>query len=215
MSNILVFGTSTTYGSWDSEGGWVQRLRKYIDKKIIESDYKIDYLIYNLGISGDKSTSILKRFKEETEARLDKYGGENIILFHLGVNDSIYNNKQGGLEILPENFRKNFNQLITLAKNYSSKIVIVGSMPVDARVDPMPWSNERSYKNKYVSQFNEIMEEIAKQTNVFFIEIFKKFIEKDYSKLLADGVHMNDLGHKLFFEDVLTYLIDKKIIKVS
>jgi len=28
MVNILVFGDSITYGAWDEEGGWVQRLRK-------------------------------------------------------------------------------------------------------------------------------------------------------------------------------------------
>lgn len=212
MANILVFGTSTTYGAWDEEGGWVQRLRKYIDNKIIQSNYRIDYLVYNLGISGDKSPGILKRFKQEAEVRLDKYGGENIILFHLGVNDSIYNEKQGGLEISEDDFKNNFNELISLSKKYSSKIVIVGSVPVDKRVDPMPWAPERAYRNEFVAQYNQIMEQVAKENNIYFIEVYKEFINQDYSKLLADGVHMTSEGHTKLFEKVKDYLIDKKII---
>lgn len=31
MAKILVFGDSIAYGKWDSDGGWVARLRKYVD----------------------------------------------------------------------------------------------------------------------------------------------------------------------------------------
>jgi len=68
--HILVFGTSTTYGAWDSEGGWVARLRKFLDEKTISSNYKSEGLIYNLGVSGDKTEDVLKRFEPETKARL-------------------------------------------------------------------------------------------------------------------------------------------------
>lgn len=29
---VLVFGDSITQGFWDTEGGWVERLRKYYDQ---------------------------------------------------------------------------------------------------------------------------------------------------------------------------------------
>ncbi len=214
MANILVFGTSTTYGAWDSEGGWVQRLRRFIDQKIIESDFGIDHLIYNLGISGDKTTDILKRFEKETEARLDKYGGENIILFHVGINDSIFNESLKGLEVSPEQFENNLVNLVKLAKKYASKIIIVGSMPVDKRVDPMPWAPRRSYRNEFVFSYNVIMEKVGNREHVEFIEVYKDFIQKDYSHLLSDGVHMNNEGHKLLFEKVKDFLIEKNIIKI-
>jgi len=38
--NILIFGASITYGVWDLEkGGWVQRLRDYLEKKHELGDY--------------------------------------------------------------------------------------------------------------------------------------------------------------------------------
>lgn len=212
MTNILVFGTSTTYGLWDIEGGWVQRLRKFLDEKMINSDYKHDYLIYNLGIGGDKSADILKRFVPETEGRLDDES-KNIMLFHLGINDCIYNNQLRKIEVSSAQFRQNYSKLIALAKKYSKKIVVIGSMPVDKRVDPMPWSQERAYKNEYVGEFNKIMRLVAQENKVYVIEIYEQFItKKDYSDLLADGVHMNSEGHKIFFEIVKDFLIANKII---
>jgi acyl-CoA thioesterase I len=216
MAHILVFGTSTTYGAWDTEGGWVQRLRKFLDEKIIESNHELDYLVYNLGVSGDKSTNILARFEGETQVRLTRMDkdDEAVILFHLGVNDSIYNQSQGGVEVGEDQFRENLKKLIELARKYSKKIVFIGSMPVDSRVDPMPWAPGRSYKNEYVERFNKIMAEVSSEEEVHFIEVFQNFIKEDYSPLLADGVHMTDEGHRKLYELVLDYLLDKELIKI-
>ncbi len=212
--HILVFGTSTTYGAWDIEGGWVQRLRKFFDQKTIDSNYQDYYLVYNLGVSGDKSTNILERFESETRVRtdLEDKNQETIILFHLGINDCIYNEGIGGLEVSQEDFKNNYIELIGLAKNYSQKIVVIGSMPTDSRVDPIPWAPGRHYRNEDVKKYNQIMEEVAKETEVEFLEIYEKFINQDYSSLLADGVHMSSEGHRQFYEIVKDYLLENKII---
>lgn len=207
---ILVFGDSTTYGAWDEEGGWVARLRKFVDKENNSEDDSI--LIYNLGVSGDKSADILKRFETETKARLGHKETEMIILLDVGVNDSIYNQSLGKTEVSLEKFAENLTKLINLAKKYSQKIVVLSPMPVDSRVDPMPWSPGRSYQNEYVGKFNEIMREVAQNEGVDFIEIYQQFINEDYSKLLDDGVHMTSDGHKKFYEIVRDHLIDKEII---
>lgn len=212
--HILVFGDSITYGAWDIEGGWVARLRKYFDQRHINNKFgEGTYaLVYNLGVSGDKSTNILKRFRVETEARKGRHGEELIILFDIGSNDCIYNEKLNGLEVSPEDYKKNYLELIKLAKEYSQKIVIIGSMPTDKRVDPIPWAPGRHYRNEDVKKYNKMMKEVAEETGVGFLEIYEKFIHEDYSTLLADGVHMTTKGHKKFYEIVKNYLIDKELI---
>lgn len=213
-THILVFGTSTTYGAWDVEGGWIQRLRKFLDEKVIAGGYKNYYLVYNLGVSEDKTKDILRRFDAETKARIDE-NEETIILFHTGINDTIFNQQLNSTETSQERFSNDLKQLIEKAKKYTSKIVLVGFMPVDKRVDPMPWSNGRSYNNKYVKLFNQIMNQVAKETNVHFVEIYEKFINSDYSKLLADGVHMNSQGHEKLYEVVRDYLLKNGILKIK
>ena len=64
---MVVCGDSITYSRGDSEGGWVQRLRKFIDKK-----KNFSYTIYNLGISGNKTSDLLKNFEFEVKNRLRK-----------------------------------------------------------------------------------------------------------------------------------------------
>ena len=34
--HIIVFGDSITQGYWDPHGGWVQRLRNFLDRKTIK-----------------------------------------------------------------------------------------------------------------------------------------------------------------------------------
>ncbi len=210
---FLIFGTSTTYGAWDSQGGWAARFRYFIDQRVIDSNYKRSDFVYNLGVSGDKTQDVLVRFESETKARLGhNRKKEIVIIFHVVVNDTIYNESLGKVEVSPQEFESNLKLLLNKAKKYSEQIIVVGSMPVDKRVDPMPWAPGRSYKNEYVAQYNEILENVSKTENVHFIEIYKKFIDSDYSNLLADGVHMNDEGHKKLYETVRDYLIKNKII---
>ena len=210
---FLIFGTSTTYGCWDSEGGWVQRFRYFIDQRVIDSNYKKSDLVYNLGVSGDKTQDVLVRFESETKARLGhNRKKEIVIIFHVVINDTIYNESLGKVEVSPQEFKNNLKLLLDKAKKYSEQIIVVGSMPVDKRADPMPWASGRSYKNEYVAQYNEISGDVSKTENVHFIEIYKKFINSDYSSLLADGVHMNDKGHEKLYEIVRDYLIKNKII---
>ncbi|MEK7558693.1 MAG: GDSL-type esterase/lipase family protein [Patescibacteria group bacterium] len=211
--HILIFGTSTTYGAWDSQGGWVARLRKYIDKNQIESNFKNEILIYNQGISGAKTEDILKTLEPEAQARLGhNRDNEIIIILHVGINDTIYNEDLGKVEVSPDEFKNNLKLLLDKAKQYSEKIIIVGSMPVDKRVDPMPWAPGRSYRNEYVGKYNEILENVSKEEKAYFVEVFKKFIDTDYSSFLTDGVHMNDEGHKKLYEMVRDFLLEKKII---
>ncbi len=69
---ILIFGDSIAYEAWDREDGWVTRLRKFVDDKILSAPEEDNYYhhIYNLGISGDTSTGVLNRFHAEMNARL-------------------------------------------------------------------------------------------------------------------------------------------------
>ena len=70
---ITVFGDSVAWGAFDEKkGGWVDRF------KLHHSD-----CVYNLGVSGDKSFDLLKRFQVECVARKP-----NVIFFAVGINDS-------------------------------------------------------------------------------------------------------------------------------
>ena len=76
---IGFWGDSITYGAQDSEAlGWVGRIRKLLSV----DNYRE---LYNFGVCGDTSESLLERFQEEAiKVKPD------IIMFAVGVNDSKY-----------------------------------------------------------------------------------------------------------------------------
>jgi len=210
MTNILVFGDSITYGAWDKEGGWVQRLRRIIDQKnLTDSDFYC--LISNLGIPGDTSEDLLRRFESETKERV-KEDEETVIIFSVGSNDSQF--VYGKNKIQKQEFQENLQKLIGLAGKFSSKIIFIGLFPVDdSKTMPIPWDAAKSYKNEYIKQYNEIIKSVCKKNKIHFIEIFENFIKLNYQQLLEDGLHPNSEGHEKIFHVVKDFLIEKEITK--
>lgn len=211
MVNVLVFGASIVWGAWDLEGGWVQRLRKHIDKIAFEDD-EFDCKVYNLGVSGDTSEDLLKRFEFETQYR-NLYDKGIIFIISIGVNDSIFLNAKNARRVQPEQFRDNLLRLFDIAKKYSSQIIFLGLNPVDdAKLDPIPWAPEMTYKNEFVKEFDGIAKDVCKESNVHFIDIFERFMEKDYKELLDDGIHPNSEGHRMISKIVKAFLFENEII---
>jgi lysophospholipase L1-like esterase len=205
MRQILIFGDSITYGAWDKEGGWVQRLRKFLDEKnLMYPDFYC--LVYNLGISGNNSEDLLKRFEFETKQRL-KEDEETIIIFAIGINDSQFVYSENKHRVPVDKFKENIQKLIQLAQKYSSKIIFVGLTPVDeTKTTPIPWNTDISYKNKYIQKYNETIKTICRKNKTYFIEIFEKLKELNYQELLDDGLHLNSSGHKKIFEIIKDFL---------
>jgi lysophospholipase L1-like esterase len=196
---ILIFGDSITFGAWDHEGGWVARLRKIADKKTIASEGSYYRKIYNLGISGDKTTEVLVRFEQEAKARL-KEGEECAVIFAIGTNDSQYLLEQNVHRTSPEDFEKNIRQLIVRARALTSRILFVGLLPVeDDKVDPIPWAPTKAYRTTFIAQYHAIIARICKAEKVDFVDVFSLFSGEAIDSLFVDGVHPNDEGHKKVF----------------
>lgn len=211
MAQILVFGDSIIYGAWDKNGGWVSRLRKFLDEKTI-TDSNFYCLIYNLGVSGDTTEDLLERFEFETKQRL-KEDEETIFIFGIGINDSQFIHSQNSLRYSIGQFRANIQKLINLAQKFSSKIIFVGLTPIDeTKTMPIPKNIDKTYKNEYIKQNNKIIKSICRENNLLFIDIFDKLMKLGYKKLLEDGLHPNSAGHQNIFKIVKEFLIENKII---
>ncbi len=213
MAHICVFGDSISYGAWDTEKeGWVNRLRELLDEKFFSENAE-EYIVYNMSVDGDITEGVLNRFESEIKIRLSE--SETIIIFAIGSNDSEWNNNQKSLRVTPEKFKEKVKKLIELAKNFSNNIVFMGLGPVDeAKVDPIPWLPNTSYKNEYLKQYNNILKSVCDEKSIPFINIFDEFFKTNYKKLLEDGVHPNSKGHKKIFEIVKDFLIENKIVEV-
>jgi lysophospholipase L1-like esterase len=206
MSRILVFGDSIAWGMWDTEGGWAQRLRRFLDLENI-FDPDLYYAVYNLGISGDITKGVLKRIESETKQRTNEKD-EIIYIFAIGMNDTQFLSSKNSIRVKPAEFKENITKIIKIAKKYSKKIMFVGLTSVDeARTKPMQDNKEVSFRNEHIKQYDKIIKNVCNENKVLFMEapVMDKYT-------LEDGLHPNDRGHEMIFESVKNFLTKNKLV---
>ena len=207
MYGILAFGDSITFGRGVvPSNGWTNRLKEYFES---QDFYNV---LYNLGIPGNSSTDLLKRFETEAESRVQYYFPDNkfVILIAIGTNDSRGLGSSDNIQTDPKDYENNICKLVEIAKIHTKEVVIIGLPPVDESLMPF---EDTYFNNKTIKLFNGILEKIAKNNKLLFCDVYSKFIEqKDYQKLLVDGVHLNDNGYKLMYNIIKKFLIKNKIM---
>jgi lysophospholipase L1-like esterase len=209
MSRILVFGDSIVWGADDTKyGGWVNRFKIWF-----KTTGKFNE-VFNLGNSGEISAQLLKRIENESKARIKpEYKEKDIIIIQAGQNDSLFIHSKNNLRVSTKDFEDNLQELINIAQKFSSKIVFLGLTPVEeAKVSPIPWNADKSYKNEYIQEYNQIVKRVCEENKIHFIEVFDDWLKMDYKKLLEDGLHPNSAGHEKIFKTIKDFLIKNKII---
>jgi lysophospholipase L1-like esterase len=205
QSVIFCFGDSITHGAHDLEkGGWANRLRIYWHEQELKNP-ALDVGVRPLGIPGETTEGLLKRFESETLARL-KPNAENIFIFAFGANDCAFLTKEKRFAVDIGAFERNLKTVIANARKFGSKIYFLTITPVVDEITGPAGENGKSRLNKYVDSYNERIKKIAASESVELIDINAKFKKQDYSKLLSeDGLHPNAEGHRVIFELVKTF----------
>ena len=153
MKSIIVFGDSITFGRGDNEykEGWVGRLRKFVKSK---DGY---WCLFNLGIpSGETVSDVIKRIKTESLSRFKaKYDDDELfIILNIGLNDSKLN---GNKPITPiPKFQKEVQDLITISKKLTDKIIWIGPMPVNEK-SVFKTFETYLFKNSSIKKYNELL----------------------------------------------------------
>jgi lysophospholipase L1-like esterase len=189
MKGIIIFGDSIVSGRGEIPNiGWVGRLKK-------DFENEFHNCIFNLGIPGDTSTNLLKRFETEVKARVRyKHPGDKFtIIIAIGINDSKAVKSRNKLQTKKISFRKNILKLIQISKEYTKDIILVGLTPVNEKLtNPF---EDTYFINSRIKEYNEIIKKATKSKKVKFIELFHKLD----NKLLVDGVHPNKKGYELMY----------------
>lgn len=208
MFSIVVFGDSITFGVADDKNkrGWVGRLQEYFESK---SNHNV---LYNLGIPGGKTLeNILVRFDVECTARRSSIYPDDrfAIIIATGINDSKTIGSKTNMQIKEDKFEENLKLLINKAKNYTREIFFVGPTPVDETLNPL----DGSYVlNGNIEQYSRILKKICEKKRIHYIDLFKKWKNIKYKRLLADKLHPNSKGYELIFQEVKRVLIKHNVL---
>lgn len=184
--NICIFGDSITWGSYDPDsGGWCNLLRNHLEK------INPDVSVYNLGICGDTSTTLLKRIAGEA-ARRDA----GIIVIAIGTYDYSLvapNNENWVSKVEYEN---NLKQILIASQNIAKRIIFMGLTPVDdSKTQPLPQSPEYTYLEREMVVYSGILKRFCESKGVEYIGLDNIITSSD----LSDGLHPNSKGHKKIF----------------
>jgi lysophospholipase L1-like esterase/RimJ/RimL family protein N-acetyltransferase len=205
---ILFQGDSITdanrnrYSAYDLGKGYVNRLLDMVN----------NCLLINKGISGDRTTELLMRWEKDAVSIQP-----DLISIMIGINEVWHKYKHNKF-MTPQIFKQNYIKLIEEIKEKSphTKILLIEPFAFPIGEYNPCWKNDLEEEITIVS-------ELAKTYADYYIpmqSIFNLHAEKiEMKKLLGDGVHPTDLGHKLIAKEVAKsikeFLIDFQLNKVS
>ena len=205
---VLAFGDSIMYGAWDTEGGWVDRLKREAHQQVVESQGKTKLQIINLGIGGDTSSKILKRMPHEIAAR-QSTSWQFAMLFSFGTNDQ--RSLNGIVETPLEQFELNVRQTIELARKHTAKILFVGAPPLSAATVML---KGKEYSDERLQEYDQFLRSIVEAEGLPFVPTRPAFEQANKAELFGYDLHPNDVGHALIAKIVkpeLWKLLDNTI----
>lgn len=202
---IVTLGDSLTEGVGDETkaGGYVGILKQHIAQDIYDVE------IYNFGKRGSRSTSLLKRLKEEEI--IQAIQNADIILITIGANDIMQVFKENFTKLTLEKFEKEqidyenrLHDIFSQIKNINGEadIFLIGFYN--------PFHQYFSYIEELdliVNSWNDVGRRVTEQyEHAYFIPIKDLFDDAPAHYFADDHFHPNHLGYKVIAERVLQYM---------
>lgn len=147
-------------------------------------EYFPNEVVLNRGIRNDVSKGVLNRIQEV----VNRNPKEAYLM--IGVNDIRYSKGS-------KNFEKHITAIVKSFEGESSKLIIQSILPVNNEL----FGNEVS--NKKVKQFNEVLQRIAEENGIEYIDLHSSFVDKKGQldeKFTIDGIHLNGEGYKIWVD---------------
>lgn len=202
---IYAFGDSITYGAWDiKQSGWATRLRQFLDD-LQEKNPNYYGLFYNLGIPGETTNGLVKRFDNETNAR-EREGEEAVFIFAFGANDAAFVTTENAFRVSAEQFESNLEDVLKKARAISKKILVVNILPVVEAMND--GRNGKTRKNEYMMKYNKVLKDLSDKFGTEFVDAYSLFMNAGHESLFIpdDGLHPNEKGHELMFNAIRTVI---------
>lgn len=185
---ICFLGESSVNGTGDSEClGWAGRICQDAFSKGFDVTY------YNLGVRGETSSELRKRWLEEVSYRLpQKYDGR--IVFSFGANDTNIENAKTRVAL--EDSTNNLRDILSIAKDLYS-ILVISAPPVDDKEH-----------NQRICDLSVEFAKVCNEFNIPYLDIVSELIKSDIwinEVRNYDGAHPRAGGYKVFAEIVKSW----------
>jgi len=200
MLKILCFGDSITLGEKDLEqGGWADRLKKDYFAQFVDSQTQ-KITLYNLGIAGETTDGLVRRFDIELRARNIK-NQKLIVVFAYGANDIVIHKNKN---IVPESYYiNNLKHCIESAKTFKADILLLNLLPIAGSIEGTVNQHGKLRFDHDIQAYNFIIKKLSHEMNCEYLDLYASFAENNKEQYLSsDGVHPNSKGHKLLYQEI-------------
>lgn len=180
---IGVWGDSIVHGGGDIDlGGWVNRLRLYLNRRGL-GDH-----VFNLGLGGNNSQEVADRIAPELAARCVHI---DHVLVSVGANDIGYEIKL----TTPEQFRANLLSIVRTIRGFGKTVRL------------MTMTRSLKQPGRWVT-FNDVIIQVAADEGCGLLDLRQIPDPED----LPDQVHPTPAGHEKIFQAVRLLLMEEGII---
>lgn len=211
MIQVFAFGHSIIYGNWDTEGGWVQRLRSYLDERALDQqEEELVSEVFNLGIPGETSSELLDRFERELERRVWEEV-EQVVLIQTGANDALEMVEQEEIKVSKDEYRRNLEELVDQAREHAGHVFVISDIytAIDGEI---PWAEDTAINDERLGEYVEIQREVCSGREVELIDLRGLKDSEEWVQMMEEGMHPDNDGHRLIFEEVKQRLESKDLI---
>lgn len=201
LARIYVFGDSLVAGTYDSEGGWCDRLKRDMHRITADSQDGTKYQLYNLGIGGETSRGLAARVKNELAAR-HVAAWPAIVIIATGKNDSRLTNGQEAVGL--DEYRQNLTTIVEAAREVTDRIMIVGLGPCaagDVNFKQHVYSRER------IVQYDAALTDQAQALGVPKIDVYDAVASLGDRAFYRDNLHLSDEGYAAVYEIIKPRLL--------
>lgn len=198
MTNCLFFGDSITYGEYDGFlGGYVEILKRYCHAEFYNNNAE-EVNCFNLGIGGETTEGLLKRFEVEMKARLSP--DQNLVFFCYGANDLAEKNNVELVSL--SDFEANLSQVISLVKQLATKVYVISILPISETVDGINVPERKFRTSEKIERYNQKLQELVALNHIEFLDIYASFYFNKEELLSKDGVHPNEKGYQFIANQI-------------
>ena len=171
------------------------------------------------GISGDKVSDLLTRYKKDV---IDLDPG--IVFIYIGIND-VWHKYDFGTGSDIDLYENGLRQIISEIQKIGSKVVLCTPTVIGENYGDFTLANQyiEQYRdaktmesmNKDLDAFSDVVRKLSSEYNTDLIDLRKIFIDYIYENnpknspsgiLTYDGVHLNDQGNKLIADQMINFI---------
>lgn len=182
---------------------------------LMQSEVDENIKLIGKGISGDKVSDLLARYKKDVlELNPD------IVFIYIGIND-VWHKYDFGTGSDIDLYEKGLRTIIADVKNQGAKVIlctptVIGENSGEFRLGNKFKDVETMEKmDEDLDAFSDIIRNLSSEFNTELVDlrkVFKNYISKNNPEnkakgiLTSDGVHLNNQGSQLIAENMLDYI---------